>query len=264
MATPQFGNAIRNAMICPYCAQVAITELLEVFDDGTFQIDTCCPMMLDGIATWAQENGSEAAKWLASLTDKDGDTFIDLVPHRPRQIFDADGQLLVSYRMKIGHISWNRAKTFIARHHRHCNPPIGWRFGAGAYNGSQLVGVVTVGRPIARGFDPRLAVEVNRLCVRADLPGELVRNAASMLYGWAAREARKRGFFQILTYTLESERGITLHAAGWQIDGLVRGRSWNCSSRRRRHELKPENKVRWVRNFDSRNSTHSRNTANTS
>ena len=67
---------------------------------------------------------------------------------------------------------------------------------------------------MARALDCARVVEVNRLCLTTAIAPELAWNGCSQLYGWAAREARKRGFEKIITYTLESESGVSLKAAG--------------------------------------------------
>jgi hypothetical protein len=55
------------------------------------------------------------------------------------------------------------AAGFAADHHRHLGPPRGHRFSIAAAAGEDLVGVVIVGRPVARMFDDGLTAEVTRL-----------------------------------------------------------------------------------------------------
>lgn len=76
------------------------------------------------------------------------------------------------------------AARYVAEHHRHNRPPQGGLFAAGAMLGGQLVGVVIVGRPVARLLDDGQTAEVTRLCTNGQL------NACSLLYGAAARAAR--------------------------------------------------------------------------
>lgn len=59
------------------------------------------------------------------------------------------------------------------------------------------------------------------------------RNAASFLYGAAARAAFALGYSRIGTYILASEPGSSLKAVGWRLIGRVQGRSWSCPSRPR-------------------------------
>ena len=52
-------------------------------------------------------------------------------------------------------------------------------------------------------------------------------NAASMLYGWCAREAARQGWTKVITYTRTDELGTSLRAAGWQPGSKIRGRGWH-------------------------------------
>lgn len=124
--------------------------------------------------------------------------------------------------MEIVHVSLDIANDFVARLHRHHDPVQGHRFSIGAVHDGRLVGVASVGRPVAPaarkkaknpdptgGLDPRLIVEVTRNCTDG------TPHACSALYGAAARAAQAQGFFAIITYTLLSEQGISLKASGW-------------------------------------------------
>lgn len=130
-----------------------------------------------------------------------------LAGHRLRRLAD-DGTcgLVLDWQLEIAPVSFHDARCFIARHHAHCAAPAGWRFGAGVWNGGAMIGVVTVGNPVARALCRQRIIEVNRLCIRRDLPAPLCWNAASMLYGWSAREAARRGWHKIITYTREDSQ----------------------------------------------------------
>ena len=110
-----------------------------------------------------------------------------------------------------------------------------------------MLGVVTVGNPVAPALCSRGMLEVNRLCIRRDVPRALAWNAASMLYGWSAREAERRGWSHIVTYTRADEDGASLVAAGWQREAIVRGRGWHSSRRQRTNRNGWIDKVRWGR-----------------
>jgi len=71
------------------------------------------------------------------------------------------------------------------------------------------------------------------------------RNACSMLYGAAWRAAKALGYRKLITYTLASEPGTSLRAAGWSVVGEVRGRSWSCASRPRVDKHPLQDKLRW-------------------
>lgn len=68
------------------------------------------------------------------------------------------------------------------------------------------------GRPTNRNSDDGQTVEVIRLAADG------TDNVCSALYGAAARVAREMGAASIITYTLESESGSSLRAAGWNRD----------------------------------------------
>lgn len=125
-------------------------------------------------------------------------------------------------------VTYREACAFIDAHHRHHLPPQGWKFGIAVNDGETVVGVVTVGRPVSRHVDDGWTAEVTRCCC---LPGH--RNAASMLYGAARRAAWAMGYRRLVTYTLASEAGMSLRAAGYREVGRCRGGSWNVPSRPR-------------------------------
>lgn len=96
-----------------------------------------------------------------------------------------------------------------------------------------------VGRPVSRVRDDGWTLEVTR-CATDGAP-----NAPSMLYASAWRAARAMGYRRLGTYTLRSEAGASLRAAGWRVVGEVAGRSWSCSSRPRVDLHPTEDKLLW-------------------
>lgn len=133
-------------------------------------------------------------------------------------------------------ISFPEACAFIAKHHRHHLPPVGWRFGLAVNNGTDVVGVATVGRPVARHLDNGYTLEVTRLCTDG------TPHVASKLYAAAWRATRSLGYKRLITYTLQTEAGTSLYAAGWRVVGQTKGGSWNVPSRPRvdKHPLGPK------------------------
>lgn len=129
--------------------------------------------------------------------------------------------------------------AFVAAHHRHHAPPIGWKFGIAVNDGEQIVGVVSVGRPSARMFDDGWTVEVTRCCA-VDTP-----HVASKLYAAAWRAARAMGYKRLITYTLASESGISLKASGYRVVHQTRGGSWNREKRPRIDKATIEPKLLW-------------------
>lgn len=136
-------------------------------------------------------------------------------------------------------VSLANANAFVAAHHRHHRPVVGHKFSIGCMVGGVLVGVAIVGRPVSRHLDNGFTLEVNRLCTDG------TRNACSFLYGAAWRAARALGYQKIITYTLASEGGASLRAAGWTCAGLAGGLRWT-GSRKPQADLYPaEMKLRY-------------------
>jgi len=231
---------------CEFCGEALEVELLDWWaGPREFTLSTCCEERYwvareDLEAAIAEGPQSEAGrafrKWWEEQTG------------RPlRQVFSDWGQALLDYGLEVRPVDLKTAKEFIRRHHRHNPPPVSWRWGHAVYNGADLVAVAMVGRPVARRIDHTRVVEVTRLCVNPELAQAVAWNACSMLYGAAAREAKRRGFGQVVTYTLESERGTALKAVGWKVAGLTKGGTWNRPSRKRIDKAPTCRKVRWER-----------------
>lgn len=129
--------------------------------------------------------------------------------------------------LSIQPITFQEAKDFITQYHRHHKPPQGWKFGCAVNDGTKVVGVVMVGRPVARELDDGWTLEVTRLCTDG------TEHAASMLYAAAWRATRALGYSRLITYILDTEPGTSLKAAGWKELYTTNGHSWNCVSRPR-------------------------------
>lgn len=136
-------------------------------------------------------------------------------------------------------ITLSEANAFVEQHHRHHKKVVGHKFSIGAVKDDKIVGVVIVGRPVARGRDDGLTLEVTRLCTDG------TRNACSFLYGAAARAAFALGYKRIGTYILASESGKSLTSCGWRMIGEVKGRSWSCQSRPRVDKHPTTDKTLW-------------------
>jgi hypothetical protein len=136
-------------------------------------------------------------------------------------------------------ITLSEANSFVEQHHRHHKPVVGHKFSIAAVKDDKIVGIVIVGRPVARGRDDGLTLEVTRLCTDG------TRNACSFLYGAAARAAFALGYKRIGTYILASEPGKSLVASGWRLISQVKGRSWSCQSRPRVDKHPTTDKTLW-------------------
>jgi hypothetical protein len=141
--------------------------------------------------------------------------------------------------LTIQPITQAEAKAFIRRHHRHHKPPVGWLFGVAVNDGEKVVGVATVGRPVARMLDDGLTAEVNRCATDG------TKNACSCLYGACRRAAFALGYLKVITYTLPEEGGASLRAAGWKLIGERGGGKWSCASRPRVDLHPTQTKLLW-------------------
>ena len=129
-------------------------------------------------------------------------------------------QRMQQLKLTIVPISLRQANAFIAEHHRHHKPPRGAKFALGVVDPEgELRGVVSVGRPVARAYDDGLTAEVNRSATDG------CPNANSALYGAAWRVCQAMGYRKLITYTLQTEPGTSLRAAGFQVVGEVTKRN---------------------------------------
>lgn len=141
--------------------------------------------------------------------------------------------------LQVVPMSFDEANAFVSQHHRHHGRTAGCKFCIGVASAGRVVGVAIVGRPVSRSLDDGWTLEVNRLCTDGH------RNACSMLYAAAWRAARALGFRKLITYTLASEAGASLRAAGWRVVAQTSGGSWNCPSRPRVDKHPLQEKLRW-------------------
>lgn len=69
----------------------------------------------------------------------------------------------------------------------------------------------------------------------------------SKLYGACCRIGFVMGYDRIITYTLASETGASLRAAGFTFDGIAGGRAWTGQRRRDYYVAPAERKHRWMK-----------------
>lgn len=129
--------------------------------------------------------------------------------------------------LAIRPVTATEARRFVNDHHRHNEAPqvAQVTFAVGLYDGDELVGVATAGRPVARALCDGFTLEINRTC----LAGE-VGNGNSRLYGAICRAAKALGYRKVITYTLHKESGCSLLASGFARVAEVGARSWQDSS----------------------------------
>lgn len=145
------------------------------------------------------------------------------------------------YRIRPIHL--RKANAFVKAHHRHNGSVQGAKFAISLYDEQgELIGIGIAGRPVGRNLDDGLTLEITRVCVLEDH-----KNASSMIYGRLRQIGRKMGYERIITYTLATESGASLRAAGATKDAVVTGGGWNRKARTRQEQpIYEEKKVRWV------------------
>lgn len=136
-------------------------------------------------------------------------------------------------------MSLAEANQFVREHHRHHAAVPGHKFSLGVSDGDAIVGVAIVGRPISRMLDDGLTLEVNRTCTDG------TKNANSALYGACRRAAFALGYVKLITYTLPSESGVSLKAAGWRLIGEAGGGKWSRTARPRVDLHPTQTKLKW-------------------
>lgn len=148
----------------------------------------------------------------------------------------------MSAALQLEPISLKDANALVAYWHRHHGPTRGHKFSVGVVDGEGvLVGVAIAGRPVARALDDGRTLEVLRVATDG------TPNVCSMLYGAVRRAAIGMGYRpeNVITYTLETEPGTSLRAAGWHRDGKTTGGRWDTPSRPRTDKAPTIRKVRW-------------------
>ena len=136
-------------------------------------------------------------------------------------------------------MSLREANAYVDAYHRHHKSVVGHKFSIGCEKNGQLAGVVIVGRPVSRYLDDGTTLEVTRRCSNGE------KNVCSFLYGAAARAAKALGYRKIITYTLDTEPGISLRAAGWTCAGKAGGIRWTGKRRPAVDLCPPQMKLRY-------------------
>jgi hypothetical protein len=127
-------------------------------------------------------------------------------------------------RYRIVPITKTAARQFVTEHHRHNEAPsvTQVQLAIGLEVDGELVAVATAGYPVARYQQDGKTLEVNRACVAGEH-----RNANSALYGASGRAAKALGYERLITYTLQSESGDSLRAAGFDGPVDIGANTWS-------------------------------------
>ena len=141
--------------------------------------------------------------------------------------------------LKLTPIFQKDAKEYVKQFHRHHRPPVGSIFQIAVAKENKVVGVVIVGRPVARMLQDGFTAEVTRLCTDG------TKNACSMLYAAAWRACKAMGYKKLITYILDTENGASLRASGWREIGSAGGGSWSVPSRPREDKHPLQKKIKF-------------------
>jgi len=178
---PPEADPLPIAPTCLFCGEPERGDLFEAWSSHEFMLECCC----EGTHETVTRQMADDPAWARTLLQQIG--VEEITGYGLRRLAD-DGccGILLDRRLELRAVSFATAWTFIGRHHSHCSAPAGWRFGKDCWNGGTMI---SVGNPVARGLCKRSVLEVNRLCIRRDIPQALAWNAASKPYGRRTREA---------------------------------------------------------------------------
>ena len=141
--------------------------------------------------------------------------------------------------LQIQPVEFDEACAYVKQYHRHHVPPVGFKFCLAVNDGTKVVGVAIVGRPVARLSDNGWTLEVTRCCTDG------TKNACSALYSACWRAAKAMGYQRLITYTLPEEGGASLKAANWRIVGARGGGTWDRKLRPRVDKHPTQMKLLW-------------------
>lgn len=150
--------------------------------------------------------------------------------------------------LKLVPMTVKAASRIVAKKHRHNRGVQGGLFACSVEENGVLVGVAIAGRPVHYKLDNGLTMEITRVC------SDGTPNACSKLYSALCRAAQAIGYEKAMTYTLASEPGTSLRAAGFTEVARVPAMA-KTTGRRQRVQTDlfgdetrpPGEKIRWER-----------------
>lgn len=143
--------------------------------------------------------------------------------------------------LEIFPIRQKAAKLWVNQTHRHLSAPRGDLFRTSLLNAGEVCAVGIAGRP-CRMLDDGRTVEISRISSVA--PPTV--NACTRLYSRLVKAGRALGYIRFISYTLPSEPGTSLRAAGFEFAGVSNGGEFDRPSRRRNPVQQSGPKNRWV------------------
>ncbi len=125
--------------------------------------------------------------------------------------------------------------------HRHLPRIEGGLFAVGVVDDTGSLHGVAVAGNAARVWNGTARLVITRVGTDG------VRNGCSVLYGALCRAGKALGYREAWTYTLPSEPGTSLKAAGFKDMGLGKGGEHDRENRPRNKAVSAEPKRRWMR-----------------
>lgn len=146
-------------------------------------------------------------------------------------------------KLTLRPIGLRPANNYVRYVHRHHGPVTGHKFSVCVTDEfGEIRGVAIAGRPVSRELQEQGYIEIVRVATDGS------PNACSMLYGALRRAAIALGYppHKIVTYTLATESGASLRAAGFLADGYGAGGTWSRVNRERTDTHPTGAKIRWA------------------
>jgi hypothetical protein len=241
----ELDAAAAGEITCPECGEIVEADLLVGLNAVDFMF--CCELAQSRFLDCGESIEEIYGAGLAEILESSTGLQAREVCYEELEPVDT----IARFKLEVCQLQFKGSRKLvqdaIRAHHRHNKPPVGDKARFAVYNGPTIVGVAMVGRPVARLYAQNNpgALEITRVCTWGD--SRLRRNACSMLYSAAAKWARKAGHDKLISYTLETELGTTLTAAGWVVEAeRCGGGSWNRAGRARVDSAPTCPKVRWA------------------
>lgn len=150
------------------------------------------------------------------------------------------GKTQETTRLELVPIIWRDANVFVRDYHRHSGETQGSKFQVAVRDQfGKMRGVGIAGRPVAKALQDGFTFEITRNCTDG------APNACSLIYGALTRAAKALGYRRGVTYTLASEPGTSLRAAGWRRVAVVRAEKWGRAGRPRADSHPIVERTRW-------------------
>jgi hypothetical protein len=123
MNTALVQHASSPAAPCWFRGQPEVLEIGNIWTDSDFQLDTCCQALLESVSAGMDDDPAWGRDLLRRLGAE------ALTGHRLRRVGDGQGcHPMLDWQLELRPVRFAQARAFIALHHRHCPPPVAWRF----------------------------------------------------------------------------------------------------------------------------------------